>query len=79
MAAREFTTFETVTAVIHQDLPTGEAVTEPIVIGHYGPGGSGEVWVECEGKRFGIPQAHAADLIKQLRRAFKIAAEIEES
>lgn len=79
MTVREYSVNEPVTAVIHQALETGESYWEPIVIGHYGPIGAGEVWIECEGQRIGIHKDRAAAVMKQLKRAMKIAAEIEEA
>lgn len=78
MTVREYTAPEPITAVIHLELPTGEAYWEPIVIGHYGAAGAGEIWIEHEGKRIGIPKDHAASIMKQLRRAMKIADEASE-
>lgn len=79
MTVREYAISETVTAVIHQELETGESYWGPIVIGHYGAAGAGEVWIECEGHRVGIHKDRAAAVMKQLKRAMKIAAEIEEA
>lgn len=48
----------------------------PLTIGFYP--GQREIWIECEGGRQNIPLQHLQDVIKQLRRAAKLAAEHSE-
>jgi len=63
---------EVCTAVIHQAMATGEAYVGPIAIGYYN---SEELFIECEGARIGLPLEHLKDIIKQIKRAEKIARE----
>lgn len=65
---------ERVTAVITQDIGTGESYGGPLTVGYY-PDGGGEVWLECEGSRLNISAAHFQAVMRQLRRAHKIANE----
>jgi hypothetical protein len=78
MTTREFGNCEQITAVLHQEMSTGETYVEPIMFGHYGPTGGGEVWFECEGHRVNVVKEHAAAFLKQFKRAMKLAAEIDE-
>jgi hypothetical protein len=70
---------EHVIAVIHQQDLDGLTAQAPIVIGHYGPHNEGEVWLECDGGRFNLRKSHATEFMRQLRRALKAAADIEEA
>jgi hypothetical protein len=63
---------ERVTAVITQQNGTDESYGGPLTIGYY-PKGGGEIWLECEGGRVNIQAEHFRDVMRQLRRANKIA------
>jgi len=64
---------ETVTATMTLPLATGEHFGPPFTIGFY-PGQT-EIWVESEHGRQNIPVEHLNQVIKQLRRAAKLATE----
>ena len=70
----QFTTPEPVTAIV--TLPVAGEQSEqfigPIVIGYY-PGSDGEVYIQQENERVQIPAAHFAAVIRELKRAHKIA------
>lgn len=66
---------ETVTAVIHESLETGESYSGPIVIGNY-PDAS-ELWIEREGQRVQFSADSLPAIIKQLRRAKAISEALE--
>lgn len=78
MSTTEFVASEHVTAAITLELETGESYSGPIVIGHYGSNGAGEIFVDCEGHRINIPAAHFRDVMKQLKRAHEIAQAAKE-
>lgn len=76
----EFTpTGEVCTATLHQPHPPfdGEAVVGPLHIGYYPPGDqpepAHELWIEQDGRRVQVYVKYLPDLIKQLRRAQKLA------
>ena len=70
----EFAETETVTATIHMTaIAGGEAYSGPLHIGYYTR--QDEVWIEQEGKRINLPAHHIAAIVKQIKRAQKIAAE----
>jgi len=74
----EFAETETVTATIHMTaIPGCEAYSGPLHIGYYTR--QDEVWIEQEGKRINLPAHHIAAIVKQLKRAQKIAAEQTEA
>jgi len=79
MTITEFYGSEPVTAVINLEADTGEAVSAPIVIGHYGPNGGGEIWLDQGGHRVQCMPAHFKDLMKQLKRAHRIAQDMKEA
>ena len=64
---------EAVTATMTLPLATCEHFGPPLTIGFYP--GSTEIWVEGEMGRQNIPAQHLNAVIKQLRRAAKLAAE----
>ncbi|MGB6103637.1 MAG: hypothetical protein WBF88_07285 [Pusillimonas sp.] len=64
---------EAVTATMTFPLACGEHYGPPFTIGFYP--GSAEIWIEGELGRQNIPVQHLNGVIKQLRRAAKIAAE----
>lgn len=66
-------TAETVTATMTLPAESGEHFGPPLSIGFY-PGLS-EIWIEGDCGHQCIPLQHLPDVIKQLRRAAKIAAE----
>jgi len=68
---------ETCTAVISLESEIGEAVQGPISVGYYKVEESAaiELWLECEGTRINIPIRHLKDILKQIKRAEKIALE----
>lgn len=67
-------TGETVTATMTLPLSAcGEHFGPPLSIGFYS--GSTEIWIEGEMGRQNIPAEHLNAVIKQLRRAAKLAAE----
>ena len=61
------------TAVISLEHNGIEAITGPISIGYLN--GTDEVFMECEGKQVHLPAEHFNAIIKQLRRANKLALE----
>jgi len=67
------TATETITAVMDVRLKTGEGYWGPLIVGHYT--NDADVWIECEGQRINLPVDAIAPLIKQLRRAEKLARE----
>jgi hypothetical protein len=73
----EFVAGEVCTATIHMPLETGESYQGPVHIGHHGD--SKEVFISCEGHIINIPEGYLEQVIKQLRRAYKIAASKDES
>ncbi|TFL14171.1 hypothetical protein CSC67_08440 [Pusillimonas caeni] len=64
---------EVVTATMTLPLSTGEHFGPPFTIGFYP--GQAEIWIEGEHGRQNIPAEHLNQIIKQLRRAAKLAAE----
>lgn len=74
MSTTIYTATEPVTSVTHMDIHGGEAVSDPIVIGHY-TNGDGEIWIEQGGHRVNIPEEHFKTIVKQLQRAHQIAKE----
>lgn len=67
---------ETVTATLDVQMFTGERFTGPSIIGFYPRGGDDpELWIEQEGCRVQFPSSALPALVKQLRRAEKIAKE----
>lgn len=67
---------ETVTATLDVQMLTGERFTGPMIIGFY-PNGvdEPELWIEQEGRRVQFPGSALQAIVKQLRRAEKIAKE----
>ncbi len=61
------------TAVISLEHPHFSDVLGPISIGYYE--GTDEVFMECEGQRVPLPGEHFNAIIKQLRRANRLALE----
>ena len=61
------------TAVISLEHEHFSAVLGPISIGYYD--GTDEVFMECEGERVSLPAEHFNAIIKQLRRASRLARE----
>ena len=61
------------TAVISLEHNGYEAVTGPISIGYYED--TDEVFIECEGQQVPLPGEHFNTIIKQLRRANRMALE----
>ena len=61
------------TAVISLEYHGIEAIVGPISIGYYD--GTDEVFMECEGQLVPLPAAHFNAIIKQLRRANRMALE----
>ena len=61
------------TAVISLERNGYEAITGPISIGYHE--GTDEVFMECEGERISLPAKHFNSIIKQLRRANRMALE----
>lgn len=67
---------ETVTATLDVQMITGERFLGPSIIGFYPRGGDDpELWIEQEGHRVQLPCSALPALVKQLRRAEKIAKE----
>lgn len=64
---------EIVTATMTLPLATGEHFGPPLTIGIYP--GNGEIWLQGECGRQNILVEHLPAVIKQLRRAAKLAAE----
>ena len=62
---------EAVTAHVLICLNTGESVTDPILIG-FCPDDDPELWIEQDG-RVQFPASALAEIIKQLRRAARLA------
>jgi hypothetical protein len=65
---------EVCTATINLEMLGGEAVMGPLHIGYY-PGEDHEVWIEQEGQRVQFSGRHFDAVIKQLKRAQKLAKE----
>ena len=61
------------TAVISLEQNGFQASVGPISIGYYE--GTDEVFMECEGQRVPLPAEHFNAIIKQLRRANRMAIE----
>ena len=61
------------TAVVSLEHNRFEPFAGPISIGYYE--GTDEVFMECEGQRVPLPAAHFNAIIKQLRRANRMAIE----
>lgn len=61
---------DNVTAQIHESHETGESYSGPILIGYYS---ESDVWIEREGARVPINLDTLETVIKQLRRAKKLA------
>lgn len=82
MTTQQFTEAERVTAVMHMGVDGpgsySETYSGPVVIGHYGAHGDGEIWLEQEGHRIQIGPKHFAAVMRELKRANKIAAEAME-
>lgn len=64
---------EAVTATMTFPQLCGEHYGPPFTIGFYP--GQAEIWIECEGGRQAISVQHLPHVIKQLRRAAKLAEE----
>lgn len=71
----EFVGGEVCTATVHMESETGEAYSGPLHIGYY-PESDSEVWIEQEGHRVQFSVRHFDAVIKQLKRARKIAEEL---
>lgn len=67
---------EVCTATVYLALETGESYMGPLHIGYYP--NSDEVWIEQEGQRVQFSCRHFDAVIKQLKRAHKIAKETKE-
>lgn len=78
MTTHQFLGSEPITAVILLHEPTGEQVNDPVLIGHYGINGDGEVWIEQGGKRVQVPAAQFAEATRELKRAHKLAVALAE-
>lgn len=76
MTTHQFIESEPITAVVVLHEPTGEQLGDPVLIGHYGELGGGEVWIEQGGKRVQVPAAQFSEFMRELKRAHKIAAEV---
>ena len=61
------------TAVVSLEHNRFEPFAGPISIGYYE--GTDEVFMECEGKQISLPAEHFNAIIKQLRRANRMALE----
>lgn len=73
---------EMCTATLHQPQPPfdGEAYSGPLHIGYYSPSENQderahELWIEQEGRRIQVFVQYLPALIKQLKRAQKLAKE----
>ncbi len=66
---------EVCTATINLEMPTGEAVSGPLHIGFYPCEKDGEIWIDQEGQRVQFSCRHFDAVIKQLKRAQKLAKE----
>lgn len=73
MITTEFVGGETCTATIHQQGDEGESYAAPLHIGFYAEGD--EIWIDQDNARIQFTGKHLDALIKQLRRAKKLAAE----
>lgn len=74
----EFSVCEVITASINQRAagPGAEAYTDPTHIGFYKNGG-GEIFIEQGSSTVQISSEYLADFVKQLKRANKMALEVE--
>lgn len=66
---------EIVTATLDVQQFTGERLTGPTIVGFYPGDEDTELWLEQEGRRVQFPSSALPALVKQLRRAEKIARE----
>ncbi|GAA0493442.1 hypothetical protein [Pigmentiphaga daeguensis] len=64
---------EVVTATMTLPMESGEHYGAPLTIGYYP--NAPEIWIRGEHGNQNIPLEHLPDVIKQLRRAAKLAAE----
>jgi len=73
----EFVPGEVVTATLDVQVTTGERQTGPILVGFYPNSGDDdpELWLEQDGRRVQFPCSALPAMVKQLRRAEKIARE----
>jgi hypothetical protein len=67
---------ESVTAVLTSHLATGENFDGAMLFGIY-PGNTEEIWIEFRGQRLNLQLPDVPAVIKQLKRAAKLAAEQE--
>ena len=67
----EFVASEVCTAAVHMPMETGESYQGSLLVGYY-PGGK-EVFVSLEGHVINMPDGYLEQVVKQLRRAYKIA------
>ena len=68
--------YEVCTATINLEMPNGEAVSGPLHIGFYpNEDDDDEIWIEQEGQRVQFSVRHFDAVIKQLKRANKLAKE----
>ena len=64
---------EVVTATMNLPVESGEHFGPPLTIGFYP--GAAEIWIRGEHGTQNIPVEHLPDVLKQLRRAAKLAQE----
>jgi hypothetical protein len=71
----EFSVVEVATAAIDIRLLTGEGYTGPMHIGYYKEDDDPGLWIRLEGERVQFVASALPAVIKQLRRAAKLARE----
>lgn len=76
MSTHRFYPSEPIVAVVLLEESTGEMVSAPLLLGHYGPHGGGEVWIEQEGKRVQIPARHFKAFLTELKRTHQMAQDV---
>lgn len=69
------TATESVTAMFDIRFHTGEGYMGPMIVGFCQDDADAELWIEKEGQRVQFPSYALPALVKQLRRAAKIAQE----
>jgi len=66
---------EVVTAQIDVRMATGENFTGPMACGYIPDDHEPDVWIEQEGRRVQFPSSVVAEVVKQLKRAAKVAGD----
>ena len=78
MSTHRFYASEPIVSVVLLQESTGEMVSAPLLLGHYGPNGAGEVWIEQEGRRVQIPACHFKAFLAELKHTHQMAQDAKE-